>query len=366
MKVLMTVDAIGGVWTYALELMRSLARDGVTFEVATMGAALSSEQRGQMRVLPNVELHESTFLLEWMTDPWEEVERAGEWLLDLEAKTNPDIVHLNGYAHGALPWRARPLIVAHSCVISWWQAVKREPPPARLHEYHARVRAGLNGAALVLAPTRAMLAAIRRNYAPAGELRIVPNARNSQLFHVGTKEPIIASAGRIWDEAKNIQALARVAPQLSWPVYIAGDGGNFEEHASAGSGNLHVMGVLPECDVAAVLARASIYALPARYEPFGLSVLEAGCSGCALLLGDIESLRENWDGAARFVDPYDDDAIRRGLAELMGDEPRRLELSRRAAVRARRFSLPRMAAAYLNTYIELSLKLSVRGQTCAS
>ncbi len=41
-------------------------------------------------------------------------------------------------------------------------------------------------------------------------------------------------------------------------------------------------------------ARAAIFAHPARYEPFGLSVLEAALSGCALVLGDISSLRELW------------------------------------------------------------------------
>ena len=44
------------------------------------------------------------------------------------------------------------------------------------------------------------------------------------------------------------------------------------------------------------MARASIYALPARYEPFGLSILEAALSGAALVLGDIPSLREVWGG----------------------------------------------------------------------
>jgi hypothetical protein len=48
--------------------------------------------------------------------------------------------------------------------------------------------------------------------------------------------------------------------------------------------------------------------LPARYEPFGLSVLEAALSGCALVPGDIASLRGNWDGVAEFVCP--DDAAR--------------------------------------------------------
>ena len=55
---------------------------------------------------------------------------------------------------------------------------------------------------------------------------------------------------------------------------------------------------------------AAIYALPARYEPFRLEVLEAAAPGCALVLGDIASLRELWDGAALFVAPDDDRALR--------------------------------------------------------
>ena len=50
------------------------------------------------------------------------------------------------------------------------------------------------------------------------------------------------------------------------------------------------------------LRRATIFALPARYEPFGLSALEAGLAGCALVLGDIP-MREVWHDAAMFVPP---------------------------------------------------------------
>ena len=49
----------------------------------------------------------------------------------------------------------------------------------------------------------------------------------------------------------------------------------------------------------------AILAAPALYEPFGLGVLEAAQAGAALVLGDIPTLRELWDGAATFVDPRD-------------------------------------------------------------
>jgi len=105
-RVLMTADTVGGVWTYALELARALAPHGVEIHLATMGREPDEGQRAQAAALPNVRLHASDFRLEWMEEPWEDVARAGDWLLALERVLAPDLVHLNGYAHGAMPWRA--------------------------------------------------------------------------------------------------------------------------------------------------------------------------------------------------------------------------------------------------------------------
>src|SRR4051794_34605905 len=118
MKVLMTADTVGGVWTYVLDLARAAA--DVDFVIATMGARATDAQQRQAAALPNVRLVTSAWKLEWMDDPWDDVDDAGTWLLDLEVREAPDVVHLNGYAHGALPFAAPKLVVAHSCVLSWW------------------------------------------------------------------------------------------------------------------------------------------------------------------------------------------------------------------------------------------------------
>lgn len=83
-------DPIGGVWTYALELSRALADEEMEIMLATMGAPLTPYQREAVRDLPNVRLEESEFRLEWMEDAWTDVERAGEWLLELEDRFRPD------------------------------------------------------------------------------------------------------------------------------------------------------------------------------------------------------------------------------------------------------------------------------------
>ena len=76
------------------------------------------------------------------------------------------MVHLNGYVHGALPWRSPCLLVAHSCMASWWQAVRREELPAGFEPYRSLVAKGLIAADLVVAPT----AAISRSSTPASSL----------------------------------------------------------------------------------------------------------------------------------------------------------------------------------------------------
>ncbi|HLM75082.1 MAG TPA: glycosyltransferase family 4 protein, partial [Polyangiaceae bacterium] len=120
LSVLMTADAMGGVWTYAMELASELAARGVTVALATMGDRPTEAQVKRAKAIPGLTLFESEFKLEWMDDPWGDVARAGAWLLDLERRLRPDVVHLNGYCHGALPFRAPVVVVGHSCVLSWW------------------------------------------------------------------------------------------------------------------------------------------------------------------------------------------------------------------------------------------------------
>ena len=130
MRVLMTTDTIGGVWTYCLELARALQPLRVEFILATMGQLPTDDQRAEAGAIPNIQLHESTFKLEWMANPWDDVARAGDRLLELERQFQPDIVHLNGYAHAACAFHAPRIVVGHSCVLSWWRAVKKGDSPA--------------------------------------------------------------------------------------------------------------------------------------------------------------------------------------------------------------------------------------------
>lgn len=334
----MTADTVGGVWTYCVELAHAL---GAEVHLATMGRPLSAAQRVEAEVFASV--HESGFPLEWQEDPWPGVDGAGQWLLSLEEQVRPDVVHLNGYVHGSLPWRAPVVVVAHSDVLSWWRAVHGTDPGHEWDTYRRRVAQGLRAAARVVAPTAAVAADLARGYGVADAV-VVPNCRRADLVVPAEKSPVVLSAGRVWDAAKGVDALCRVAPRLPGPVLVAGEG---DQELSG----VEALGPLSFPELAAHLGRAAVYAAPARYEPFGLGALEAGLAGCALVLGDLPSLREVWGDAASYVE--DDQELAAELTALLADAG--LAASRGADARARAltFSPERTAAGYREVYASL-------------
>jgi glycosyltransferase involved in cell wall biosynthesis len=352
----MTTDTVGGVFTYALELASALEDFGVEVLLATMGPLPTSSQRQQLNAIRNLRVFESTYKLEWMDDPWTDVQRAGEWLLDLEHRFRPDIVHVNGYAHAAQGFRAPVLSVAHSCVLSWWDSVHHAAAPSEWQTYATQVKRGLLAADVVVAPTSWMMSAIEQHYGPMLSKVVIPNGRSAHRFRPGRKLEFVMTAGRLWDEAKNVKLLAQLAPELQWPVMAAGTG------CDNRGPNFRPLGNLCARSISAWMSASPIYAMPALYEPFGLSVLEAALSGNALVLGDIASLRENWEGAALFVPPDDAAFTTAAINRIIEDVELRHALQREAHRRALSFSTTTMAKRYLSLY----RSVSTRRQACVS
>jgi glycogen(starch) synthase len=337
MRVLMSTDVVGGVWTYATELRAALAQHDVEVVLATLGPAPPPDPRD-----PWLRCR-----LEWQEDPWEDVRAAGDWLRELSARCGADLVHLNGYAHGALSWPLPVVVVAHSCVLSWHAAVRAAPAGPGWARYREAVAAGLAGADAVVAPTAAMRRALRRHYGAEHRCRVIANGVAPSAHGDREREPFVLAAGRLWDEAKGLDVLDAAAAGLPWRVELAGEaGGRSARHAI-------LLGRVERDRLRARMARAAIFAHPARYEPFGLAVLEAALAGCALVLGDIDSLREQWHGAALFVAPGDSAALREALTRLIADEPLRRTLAAAARRRAQERDARRMAAGYLALYTQL-------------
>jgi glycogen synthase len=391
----MTTDCVGGVWTYSLDLARELGRSGAEVVLATMGAPLTADQRAAAETAGLASLHESEFALEWMDAPWDEVDAAGDWLLELAAAESVDVVHSNSFSHGALDWRRPVVVVGHSCVVSWWRAVHGHDPPPEWDEYRRRVTAGLRGADALVAPTRAMLAELESAYGASG--MVIHNGSSAPEIDA-PKEPFILAAGRLWDPAKGLDLLDAAGAGLDWPILAAGESERpaprespvgksasaapssesaapasesavpapgsaapastsaapaSTSAARASATDIRALGRLAPRELARLRERASIFVAPARYEPFGLGILEAARAGCALVLADIPSLRELWSGAAAFADPRDARALNDAVAALIADSDERRRLARAARMHARRYSAERMARGYARLYERL-------------
>jgi glycosyltransferase involved in cell wall biosynthesis len=315
-----------------------------------MGAALSSGQLTQVRKLKKVMLDVSTYKLEWMPDPWKDLERAQRWLLQLNFTYSPDVIHLNSYAFDARLFNVPVVMVGHSCVLSWWQAVKNEPAPPEWQWYADLVKRGLHSADVVVAPSHAMMMYLVEYYGDFNRSQVIYNAGDETYFKPGRKEKIVFTMGRIWDEAKNIKLLMEIAGELDYPVYIAG--GNKIGEAEQPS-NVHFLGKLDKRDIARWLSTASVFVLPAFYEPFGLSVLEAAYSGCALILGKIDSLREIWKDSALYCNPGSKSELKEAIHQIMNDDVLRRDLSDAALSRSAEFRLTEMAGTYFSLYSSL-------------
>lgn len=338
LKILMTADAVGGVWQYSLDLIEPFVKRSAEILLATMGPRPDEAKKERLGAFERVTVCESDYKLEWMQQPWEDVDRAGAWLLELAQQFQPDVIHLNGYAHAVLPWQAPIVVVAHSCVYSWWQSVHGSAPPEKdWSEYHARVSAGLRTADIVVAPSAFMATALTTHYGmPVNRVRVIYNYSESPLYSSAEKEPFYLSAGRIWDKGKNLKLLDDISPGLPWPVRVAGS--------------------LTHGDLLQQMQIASVYVHPALYEPFGLAVLEAARAQCCLVLSDIPSMRELWDGAAIFVNPRDADEWARVLSRVANDSAEREAFGQLARTHSARYS----AAATVDQYCRAYESLAVR------
>ena len=350
----MTTDGASGVWNYTLALAAALSRANVHIILATMGPPLTAAQQAAAEALPNITLRTSTWAIESMTEPWEDVARAGDWLLELERREHPDVIHLNHFAFGPLPWLAPTVMVAHGCSLSWWTAVHRAAIPPELHRYRDVVRRGLTAADLVITPTAALADMMRPHYVRFPHTRVIYHALPDRVpiddrdGSQAGRDLVAFSAGRLFDPARNLAALRSLADTLEWPVRVAGP------LDDVGGGRLDSLGPLESQEVAAEMRRSAVYVLPALYEPFGLSALQAAHAGCALVLGDIPTLREVWKNAAVFVAPNDFRSLHNAVDTLMRDESLRMCLADRAYQRALCFRAPDMAASYIDAYAAVS------------
>lgn len=353
MRVLVTADTIGGVWTYTRELVTYLSQHGHEVALVSFGKAPNAVQAGWLRGLRGVEYFPTAFRLEWMQDSAADLKESSEYLFRLIAEKRPDLLHFNQYCYGALETDIPKVVVAHSDVVSWWRAVHGEEPyELWIDEYEDVVKRGIAGADVVVGITRWMLQRITQGYGRPKQAQVIYNGRSPSLFLNSQSKGVGAlTVGRLWDAAKQSSLLAECAGTM--PVMIAGEtahpeGGAFECGETDG---VELAGPQTEEQMGALYARYAIYVGASRYEPFGLAPLEAALSGCVLVLNDIATFREVWGEDALYFARNDAASLNAQLGRLRNDAELRSTYAKRGQERAlSRYSAARMGGEYVKLY----------------
>jgi glycosyltransferase involved in cell wall biosynthesis len=350
-RVLLVADCIGGVWQYSLELAGGLSARGIGVILAVAGPGPTPAQRRQAEAIRGVRIVVLEVGLDWLAHGEPELVPLRERLTALAAREGVDLVHLNGAGLGDLPTDRPVVATQHSCLATWWQAMRPDAPLPEAWQWHrARMAVGLRAADAVIAPSAAFALQIRRAYGADVELEVIHNGRSPHRFRpAANRQAVVITAGRLWDEAKNIRTLDAAADGVLWPVLAAGPTRG-PDGQQAALQNVFALGAVDAAEMRRRLARAAIFVSLAAYEPFGLAVLEAALSGCALVLSDIPSFRELWDDGALFVPPDDPAAARRAINRLIAYPDLRTGLAARALQKALIYGPDTCAQATLEVY----------------
>ncbi len=358
LRVMMTADAVGGVWTYALDLAAGLQHAGQAVTLVLAGPPPSGPQR-RHAVAAGVALAEIDAPLDWTARDEGGLAQAASATADAAASIRPDIVHLNSPSLAAFVRFGVPTLgVCHSCLSTWWSAVKGTALPADQTWRGSATARGYAACDGLVAPSLAFArdtAALHGGALPT----VIHNGRSAPPDQPeGRPEPLVLSAGRLWDEGKDIRTLDAAAERVTAPVVAVGSA-EAPDGTRIGFRHLDAVGSVDAAGVAAWMARSQVFVSTARYEPFGLAVLEAAQAGLPLVLSDIPTFRELWSGAADFVSPGDAAGFAAACNRLLRDPEARRHSGATARARARTYDIADTTRSYLELYRKLTHKGAV-------
>ncbi|MDT3427290.1 glycosyltransferase involved in cell wall biosynthesis [Paenibacillus forsythiae] len=147
-------------------------------------------------------------------------------------------------------------------------------------------------------------------------------------------------------------------------LYIVGDGpdrARFEERAAASpfAGRITFAGF--QAESRRWMKAAEVFVLASHKEPFGLVLIEARESGCAIVATDVDGIPEALDHgeAGILVPPGDVRALSTAIGELLANEAKRQHYRARAGTGLDYYRVGRVAEEILRVYDELLGEASV-------
>jgi len=268
----------------------------------------------------------------------------------------PDVVHAHMRTGLVLAW--------------FWRHFEKFALVGHVHNVHDRESAIMGLADRVIAVSESVGKTMAARGIPRRKLRVVLNRTlNSALQPKLEKvQPALLANPAIvtvcgMNRRKGIEELLtafdEVAQRFSGAhLYLVGDGperGEFEQVArrSPYSCRIHFEGFCPAPQ--SYMLSADVFVLAARRESFGLVLIEARASGCAIVATDADGIAEALDHGrcGVLVPPRDASALARALCHMLENDRERMEWKRRAKSGIEKYSIERMANEVREVYDEV-------------
>ena len=360
MHVLVTADTLSGSWTYTRELVAGLVTRGVRVTLVSFGEIPLPDQTAWMDHLHGLDYRPTAFRLEWMQEAEEDVPESSAFLFALVQELRPDILHLNQFCYGNLPVDVPKVVMAHSDLLTYEQALQdRTPRRSPTKWYRDTIMRGIAGADAVIAPSAWMLDQICECYRSPRRGEVIYPGRNPIFFNPYiSKDDSVLAVGRLVDAGKQVFLLTQHEHPV--PVCIVGAEQTVavpripiraDVKVAVAETSVAICGPQTEAQLRALYSRASVFAATARYDPLGMQAVEAALSRCAIVANDIPSFREIWDDAALYFQTNDAASLAECIRLLNDDRAMRRAYAELAYTRAReRFNSKRMIDEYLELY----------------
>jgi len=124
MRLLITTDTVGGVWTFSKELVRGLMERGHSAALVSLGRMPSHAQKNDCALLARQWPDRFWYVpspapLEWMEDNMRALTEVAPLLASVADEFGAELLHCSQFCFGALDIPIPRIITAHSDVMSW-------------------------------------------------------------------------------------------------------------------------------------------------------------------------------------------------------------------------------------------------------
>lgn len=209
MKILMTTDNFGDAWYYSTELAGKLRKKGLEITLAIIGNPLSDQQKKQLDGIAYFNLE---CKLEWMKDPWPDMQIAKEWLLKIVKILQPDIVHMNTYAMGDITDNIPVIVNINFLGFNRWKAVLHKSNYSDLQFYEEKISETLKSAHMIIAPDKAMMKETETLFGNFKKKRLMYCGKERPLFsqNLRDKDPTNQKSLEEYQKAKMINEYTKL------------------------------------------------------------------------------------------------------------------------------------------------------------